>query len=124
MISNRQEEIDRLKNDINILTQHLQRTDQAKSSAEGQAEQLRSQVTELQQQVTNLQQNSSRRNASVSQSGAASELIRARALEAAREEIKELREANEEVKQELDRVISGRKDSETELKEEIERLGA
>ena len=73
-----------------------------------QTEQLRRQVGELQQQL----QQSHRRNASVNQSGGASELIRARALEAAREEIKELREAHEATKADLDKVIEGRKHAE------------
>ena len=45
----------------------------------------------------------------MNQSGGASELIRARALEAAREEIKELREADEQTKMEMEKVIQGRK---------------
>ena len=48
----------------------------------------------------------------MNQSGGASELIRARALEAAREEIKELREAHEATKADLDKVIEGRKHAE------------
>ena len=51
----------------------------------------------------------------MSQSGGASELIRARALEAAREEIRELREANDQVRMELDKVIEGRKSAEEQL---------
>lgn len=80
-------------------------TEQARGHAEAQTETLRRQVGELQQ----LQQQNSRRNASVNQSGGASELIRARALEAAREEIKELREADEQTKMEMEKVVQGRK---------------
>jgi len=39
----------------------------------------------------------------------ASELIRARALEAARDEIKELREINELAKLEFEKVVDGRR---------------
>ena len=81
-------------------------TEQARGQAEAQTETLRRQVGELQQ----LQHHqNSRRNATVNQSGGASELIRARALEAAREEIKELREADEQTKMEMERVVQGRK---------------
>ena len=50
-----------------------------------------------------------RRSAPVSQSGGASELIKARALEASREEIKELRELNEQAHAELEKVLDGRR---------------
>ena len=50
-----------------------------------------------------------RRSATVNSSSGASELIRARALEAARDEIRELRESLDEVKNENSRLIDGRK---------------
>lgn len=49
-------------------------------------------------------------------------MIRARALEAAREEIKELREANEAVKGDLERVVEGRKQLEEQFKVEKTKL--
>ena len=93
-------------------------TEQARGQAEAQTETLRRQVGELQQ----LQQQNSRRNASVNQSGGASELIRARALEAAREEIKELREAEEQTKIEMEKVVQGRKQVVEQLTLEKEQL--
>ena len=58
----------------------------------------------------------------MNQSGGASELIRARALEAAREEIRELREAHEATKMELEKVIEGRKHLEETLNAEKSKL--
>ena len=49
-------------------------------------------------------------------------MIRARALEAAREEIKELREANEATKVDLEKVIDGRKQVEDQLTAEKAQL--
>ena len=49
--------------------------------------------------------------------------MRARALEAAREEIKELREAQMSAKDELEKVVEGRKEIEQKLENEKTEIG-